>query len=187
VAYAARYAILNLWKICRKFANASPVGSPEASARLFRHRRDGARADAISIWIAQFVGQKINVLDYYEAQGQPLSVHIDWMSSRGWGTAWVILPHDGAYGDKVFATSYESAIREAGFDVLVVPNQGAGAAKARIETPRRHFPRIFFNAETTEPGVMRSAGIMKSDRTMIVTSGSGRTTIGVRAARTASA
>ena len=71
------------------------------------------------------------------------------MSSRGWGTAWVILPHDGAYGDKVFATSYESAIREAGFDVLVVPNQGAGAAKARIETPRRHFPRIFFNAETT--------------------------------------
>ena len=73
----------------------------------------GARADAVSIWIAQFVGQKINVLDYYEAQGQPLSVHIDWMSSRGWGTAWVILPHDGAYGDKVFATSYESAIREA--------------------------------------------------------------------------
>ena len=45
----------------------------------------------------------------------------------------MILPHDGAHGDKVFATSYESAIREAGFDVLVIPNQGAGAAKARIE------------------------------------------------------
>jgi phage terminase large subunit len=37
----------------------------------------GARADAVSIWIAQFVGKKINVLDYYEAQGQPLSVHLD--------------------------------------------------------------------------------------------------------------
>ena len=49
------------------------------------------------------------------------------------GATWVILPHDGAHGDKVFATSYESAIREAGFDVLVIPNQGAGAAKARIE------------------------------------------------------
>jgi phage terminase large subunit len=54
--------------------------------------------------------------------------------------------------DKVFATSYESAIREAGFDVLVIPNQGAGAASARIETARRHFPRVFLNAETTEPG-----------------------------------
>ena len=64
----------------------------------------------------------------------------------------MILPHDGAHGDKVFATSYESAIREAGFDVLVIPNQGAGAAPARIETARRYFPRIFFNAETTEPG-----------------------------------
>jgi phage terminase large subunit len=112
----------------------------------------GARADAVAIWICQFVGQKINVLDYYEAQGQPLSVHLDWMRSRGWGKAWVILPHDGAAGDKVFATSYESAIREAQFDVFVIPNQGAGAASARIETARRHFPRIFFNEGTTEAG-----------------------------------
>ena len=36
--------------------------------------------------------------------------------------------------------------------MLVIPNHGAGAAKARIETARRHFPRIFFNAETTEAG-----------------------------------
>jgi hypothetical protein len=49
----------------------------------------GARADAVAIWICQFVGQKINVLDYYEAQGQPLSVHLDWMRSRGWGKALV--------------------------------------------------------------------------------------------------
>jgi phage terminase large subunit len=62
------------------------------------------------------------------------------------------LPHDGTRGDKVFATSYESAIREAGFDVFVVPNQGQGAASARIETARRHFPRIFFNEDTTEEG-----------------------------------
>ena len=74
------------------------------------------------------------------------------MRSRGWGKAWVVLPHDGAAGDKVFAASYASAIREAQLDVLVIPNQGTGAAKARIETARRHFPRIFFNAETTEPG-----------------------------------
>jgi len=58
------------------------------------------------------------------------------MRRRGWGSAWVILPHDGAHGDKVFATSYESAIREAGFDVLVLPNQGQGAASLRIETDR---------------------------------------------------
>ena len=52
----------------------------------------------------------------------------------------------------MFATSYESAIREAGFDVFVIPNQGQGAASASIETARRLFPRIFFNKETTEDG-----------------------------------
>jgi phage terminase large subunit len=84
----------------------------------------------------------------------------------------VILPHDGAHGDKVFATSYESAIREAGFDVLVVPNQGQGATSARIETARRLFPRIFFNADTTRRrGATLSPGTTKSDRTMIGTSG----------------
>jgi phage terminase large subunit len=39
------------------------------------------------------------------------------MRSRGWGKACVILPHEGATGDKVFATSSESAIREAQFDL----------------------------------------------------------------------
>jgi hypothetical protein len=34
---------------------------------------------------------------------QPLAVHLDWMRSRGWGKAWVNLPHDGAPGDKIFA------------------------------------------------------------------------------------
>ena len=42
---------------------------------------------AVAIWVCQFVGQKINVLDYYEAQGQELSVHLAWLRSRGWGKA----------------------------------------------------------------------------------------------------
>jgi phage terminase large subunit len=37
-------------------------------------------------------GQKINVLDYYEAQGQELSVHLAWLRSLDWGKAWVIPP-----------------------------------------------------------------------------------------------
>jgi phage terminase large subunit len=36
----------------------------------------GARTDAVAIWAFQFGRQKINVLDYYEAQGQELSVHL---------------------------------------------------------------------------------------------------------------
>lgn len=112
----------------------------------------GAKADACSIWIAQFVGQTIRVLDYYEAQGQPLSAHVEWMRSNGYGNAQCVLPHDGSTNDRVFDVSYESALREAGFDVVVVPNQGRGAAKMRIEAARRLFGGIWFNAGTTEAG-----------------------------------
>ena len=115
----------------------------------------GARADAVSIWAAQFVGREIRVLNYYEAVGQPLATHINWMREQGYkpANAQVWLPHDGNTNDKVFDVSYESAIKEAGYDVTVVPNQGRGAAKARVESGRRYFPSIWFNEETTTGGL----------------------------------
>lgn len=113
----------------------------------------GAKADACAIWIAQFVGTNIRVLDYYEAVGQPLATHVQWLRDNGWGKAYCFLPHDGATNDKVYDVSYESALRAAQFEVRVVPNQGKGAAKMRIEAARRLFPSIWFNAKTTEPGL----------------------------------
>lgn len=112
----------------------------------------GAKADACSIWIAQFIGREIRVLDYYEASGQPLATHVQWMRDNGWSKALCVLPHDGATNDKVYDVSYDSALRDAGFETEVVPNQGKGAAKMRIESARRLFPSIWFNASTTEAG-----------------------------------
>ncbi len=112
----------------------------------------GAKADACSIWIAQFLGREIRVLDYYEAQGQPLATHVNWLRANGYGSALCVLPHDGAQSDKVFSVSYESALRDAGFSVEVVPNQGRGAAAERIEAVRRLMPSVWFSAEKTAHG-----------------------------------
>lgn len=114
----------------------------------------GAKADAFTMWAAQFVGKEIRVLDYYEAVGQPLAAHLGWMRERGYSPdkAQIWLPHDGSTQDKVYDVSYESAMKSAGYRVTVVPNQGKGAAKARIEAARRLFPAMWFNADTTEPG-----------------------------------
>jgi phage terminase large subunit len=86
----------------------------------------GAKADACAIWIVQFVGSRSAC----------------WTTTRPWGSRWrrmwagcavqgyekaqCVLPHDGATHDKVYEVSYESALREAGFDVRTVPNMGAG-------------------------------------------------------------
>lgn len=112
----------------------------------------GAKADACAIWIVQFVGREIRVLDYYEAQGQPLAVHVAWLREHGYEKAEMILPHDGVQGDKVYDASYQSALQAAGFSVTVIPNQGAGAAMLRVEAGRRLFPSIWFNEKTTEGG-----------------------------------
>ncbi|WP_019567356.1 PBSX family phage terminase large subunit [Agrobacterium sp. 10MFCol1.1] len=114
----------------------------------------GAKADNFVIWVAQFIGKEIRVLDHYEAQGQPLAAHLNWCRERGYepNKAQFWLPHDGDTHDKVFDVSYKSALEAAGYRATTVPNQGKGAASARIEEARRLFPRIWFNADTTEGG-----------------------------------
>ena len=115
----------------------------------------GARADAVAIWAMQFVGREIRALAYYEAVGQPLATHVQWMREQGYipKRAQVWLPHDGESNDKVFDVSYASALKAAGYEVQVVPNQGKGAAKARIEAGRRIFPSVWFNESTTQAGL----------------------------------
>jgi phage terminase large subunit len=114
----------------------------------------GARADAFTIWAAQFIGLQVRVLNYYEVVGQPIGAHLEWMRTQGYtpGRAQIWLPHDGATQDKVIDVSYQSAFEAAGYAVTVVPNQGKGAATQRIEAVRNLFPSIWFNEATTEAG-----------------------------------
>lgn len=114
----------------------------------------GARSDACAIWAAQFIGKEIRVINYYEAVGQPLAAHLTWMRSQGYQTnnTTVWLPHDGATNDRVIDVSFESAIKDAGYSVEVVKNQGAGAAKQRIEAGRRRFPACSFDKKCA-PGI----------------------------------
>lgn len=109
--------------------------------------------DATAIWIVQFIGREIRVLDYYEAVGQPLAAHLEWLRSKGYGSAICVLPHDGSHADAVTAVRYEDHIRAAGFDVKTVENQGKGAAMKRVEVARRLFPSVWFNEATTQPGI----------------------------------
>jgi phage terminase large subunit len=113
----------------------------------------GARADAMAIWIAQFIAKEIWVLDYIEGQGQVLGYYVEQMRKRGWDAVRCILPHDGVNTNNITGKRYQDHLKDAGFnDVRVIPNQGAGAAMQRIEAGRRLFPRIWFDAAKTEAG-----------------------------------
>jgi len=109
--------------------------------------------DATAIWISQWVGGQIRFLDYIEGQGQALGFYTAELRKRGYARAECILPHDGAHRDKAFAMTYQQHLQEAGFDVPPpIKNQGKGADMLRVETARRWFPRMWFDAEKTHAG-----------------------------------
>lgn len=114
----------------------------------------GAKADAFTIWAAQFIDREIRVVDYYEVAGQPISAHLNWCRKQGYtpDRAQFWLPHDGKTQDKIYDASYESELKKAGYEVTVVPNQGKGAAMLRVEAARLRFPQIRFHDKPTEAG-----------------------------------
>jgi phage terminase large subunit len=112
----------------------------------------GAKADACAIWVCQWVGQEIRVLDYLEGVGQVLGYYTNELRSRGYQKAICHLPHDGVNTNVVTGLRFADHLRDAGFQVEVIANQGAGAAAMRIEAVRRLFPKCWFNDATTEAG-----------------------------------
>jgi phage terminase large subunit len=115
----------------------------------------GAKADNFVFWVAQFIGHEIRAINHYEVQGQDVAAHLAWLRLQGYtpDRAQIWLPHDGATNDRVHDVSYESAFIAAGYKVTVVPNQGKGAASARIEEGRRLFPSVWFDEDKCEPGL----------------------------------
>lgn len=115
----------------------------------------GAKADNFVFWAAQFIGREIRVVNHYEVQGQPLSAHVNWLRSQGYtpDRTKIWLPHDGDTQEKTIDASYRSSLEAAGYVVEVVPNQGKGAANARIEAVRRLFPQLWINQDTCQAGI----------------------------------
>lgn len=121
----------------------------------------GQRADAFSIWVAQFIGREVRVLKQYEAVGQPASAHMAWLRGHGYtgGNTTIWLPHDGDKQDAVFDVSYRKAFEAAGYAVEVVPNQGKGAAMTRVKSAQRVWPSIYMDEEgCTEYGGLEALG-----------------------------
>jgi phage terminase large subunit len=113
----------------------------------------GHSSDAMAIWICQFVGREIRLLDYIEGVGQPLSYYAHELRKKGWTNAVIYLPHEGVAHKSVSGKRYIDHWIEAGFECATpIKNSGAGAAMMRIEAARRIFPRCWFDEKKTEAG-----------------------------------
>jgi phage terminase large subunit len=120
---------------------------------LYAHWDIGVE-DHTTIWLSQRPGADIHYIDYIEGQGQALGYYLNELRSRGYERAICVLPHDGAKRDAITAYPYVKHVKEGGFaNVRVIPNQGKGAAKLRIEAARRIFPRMHFDEDRCGAGL----------------------------------
>jgi phage terminase large subunit len=118
----------------------------------------GAVSDATAIWIVQFVGMKILLLDYIEGVGQVLGYYAGELRARGWQDALCVLPHDASqiHADNPTGVNYAAQLKQAGFRTRIVPNAGKGAAMLRVEAGRRWFDRMWFNTSKDAAGMDRT-------------------------------
>jgi len=110
-------------------------------------------SDATAIWIVQQKGDSLRFIDHYEAIGQDLAAHLEWIRSSGHEGAENVLPHDGAKRDAVTAIRFEDHLRNAGFAARTVENQGKGAAMKRVEAARSKFNRFWFDETKCAKGL----------------------------------
>ena len=76
----------------------------------------GHSSDAMAIWICQFVGREIRLLDYIKGIGQPLAYYAGELRRRGWKEAVICLPHDGVATNNITGKRYIDHWREAGYE-----------------------------------------------------------------------
>jgi phage terminase large subunit len=130
------------------------IGTVEADALMSKRCYwDIGVRDATAIWVCQQKGDQLRFIDYYEAVGQDLASHLEWLRANKHDNAEQVLPHDGAKMDAVTATRFEDHISAAGFTVRTVPNQGKGAAMKRIEAARNRFNRFWFDETKCAKGL----------------------------------
>ena len=106
--------------------------------------------DATAVWLAQFSGREIRLVDYIENSGVALSWYGAELRSKGHSYAPLILPHDAQARELGTGKSRVEMLEEMGFKTRVLP---ATSVEDGIETVRRFLPRTWIDAEKCSAGL----------------------------------
>lgn len=107
-------------------------------------------ADATAIWLAQFVGREIRLIDYVENNGVGLDWYARALRERPYVYAPLILPHDALARELGTGQSRVEMLQGLGFAVRIAPRIGVADG---IEAVRRLLPRTWIDAGRCEAGL----------------------------------
>jgi phage terminase large subunit len=107
-------------------------------------------ADSTAIWLAQFIGREIRLIDYIENNGVALDWYAKTLRERPYTYAPLILPHDAMARELGTGKSRVEMLQGLGFATRVVPQISVADG---IETVRRMLPRTWIDETKCEAGL----------------------------------
>jgi hypothetical protein len=107
-------------------------------------------ADSTAIWLAQFVGREIRLIDYIENSGVALDWYARALRERPYLYAPLILPHDAMARELGSGLSRVEMLQGLGFSVRIAPRIGVADG---IEAVRRRLPRTWIDERRCEAGL----------------------------------
>jgi hypothetical protein len=107
--------------------------------------------DSTAIWLAQFCGREIRLIDYIENNGVALSWYAQALRERSKYTyAPLILPHDAQARELGTGKSRVEMLEDLGFKTRIAPRLGP---EDGIEAVRRLLPRTWIDAQKCDLGL----------------------------------
>lgn len=107
-------------------------------------------ADSTAIWLAQFVGREVRLIDYIENNGVALDWYARALRDRNHTYAPLILPHDAQARELGTGKSRVEMLEGLGFRTRIAPKL---SVEDGIEAVRRLIPRMWIDADKCGPGL----------------------------------
>lgn len=107
-------------------------------------------ADNTSIWFAQKTGLEYRLLSYYENSQQPIEHYLQHLQSKHYKYHTIWLPHDARAKSLQTGRSIEEVVRNAGFNVEIVPQLSVIDG---INAARTIFSQCWFDKQECTDGI----------------------------------
>lgn len=144
------------------------IGEAYEEGRVGDHARDPESAvdlvadlgytDSCSWWGWQTTRDGHRIVDFYEADGQPISHYIDWIKSRPYKVSQVFLPHDAKAKSLQTGKSIIEQFLIAGITPRLVPEL---SLQDGIEAARLTIPQCWFDEKAVYEGLEHLRAYMR--------------------------
>lgn len=107
-------------------------------------------SDFTSLWFVQQIGEKVNVIDFYQNHLQEVSHFVTVLQERNYVYKEDLLPHDARAKELGSGKSIEEILRRLGRNVRIVPLL---SKKEQVDEGRRLFSKSSFDKEKCREGL----------------------------------